>query len=89
MFKFIRYFIMAWREYPCFMRFMEGLKENSPEAYKQMYEEDRARGVEPEYKSRFDYALRNAKIHYAHRDRFGRKCRKYGGNCENCNAKHC
>ena len=89
MFKFIRYFIMEWRNYQHYMRYREHLKTNNPEAYEKMCESDRARGIEPEYKSRFDFALRNAKIHYAHRDRYGRKCRKAGGNCENCTAKHC
>lgn len=89
MFKFIQYFIMQWKYYPQYMFFVEKLKENSPEEYEKMCESDRVRGVDPEYKSRFDFAWRNAKIHYAHRDRYGRKCRKYGGDCERCNAKHC
>lgn len=89
MFKFIRYFIMGWRTYPHFMGWLECFKSKTPEEYKQMCELDRARGVEPEFKSRFDYALRTARSHYAHRDKYGRKCRKYGGDCDRCNAKHC
>ena len=40
-------------------------------------------------KNRFDFAWTLAKLHYAHRDRYGRKCKKYNGDCEKCNAKHC
>jgi hypothetical protein len=89
MFKFIRYFILAWKEYSGVMRFIEMFKRDNPEEYEKMCESDRAHGIDPEYKSRFDYALKTARFCYAHRDRYGRKCRKAGGDCDNCNAKHC
>lgn len=89
MFKFIRYFITAWTQYPHFMGFAEHMKRNNPEEYTKMCEADKERGIDPEYKSRLDFAVRNARIHYAHRDRYGRKCRKFAGDCERCTAKHC
>lgn len=89
MIRFIRYFIMEWRNYPHYEAFRENLSTKCPEEYAKMYKSDIARGINPEYKSRFDFALRNALVHYAHRDRYGRKCREFGGNCEICTAKHC
>lgn len=88
MYKFIRYFVNQWRAYPQFRQFcteyigmdkFEELagKDRDPEKSRRMLN------------SRFCYAYENAKIYYAHRDRYGRKCRKFAGNCEICNAKHC
>ena len=85
MYKFIRYFINAWVNYPSFIAFCNRF---SDEQKKAMEAEDAKRGIKP-YRSRFDYAYKNAKIHYSHRDRYGRKCKKYKGDCEMCNAKHC
>lgn len=80
MFKFIRYFIMEWRYYPMLMAFWD----SRPKLQSELKEKG-----EWFPKSRFDYALKTAKVHYKHRDRYGRKCRKFAGNCERCNAKHC
>ena len=85
MIKFIKYFFLAWKEYPHLKAFMGRF---TPEQIKEMEKMDEKRGIKP-YKNRFDYALRSAKIHYAHRDRYGSKCKKYHGDCERCNAKHC
>lgn len=88
MYKFIRYFIMGWQEYPSFKHFCDyhfGVART--EAVNQMDKDpERARKM---CNSRFWYAIETAKVYYKHRDRYGRKCRKFGGDCEKCNAKHC
>lgn len=86
MYKFIRYFIMGWKNYPSMMAWRKA--HFTDEQIKEMEKEDARRGIAP-VNSRFDYALMSAKVHYNHRDRYGRKCRKYNGDCERCNAKHC
>lgn len=88
MIKFIKYFVYEWRKYPRFNAYRKCLKKKSPKAYAEMEGADAERGIKP-YKNRLDYAWRNAKIRWSHRDRYGRKCRKHGGNCEKCNARHC
>lgn len=85
MIKFIRNLIASWRGYPDYIIF---LSRFSDEQKKHMEALDAKSGIKP-YKNRFDYAYRNAKIYHAHRDRYGRKCRKYKGDCVKCNAKHC
>ena len=75
MIKWLIYFFQAWRGFPAFKSFCEA--------------QGVAEQMKKDYKGRFDYAKKNAKTHYAHRDKYGRKCRKHGGDCEKCNAKHC
>ena len=41
------------------------------------------------YSSRWRFAWKMTAIEWRHRDRYGRKCRKLGGNCARCKAKHC
>ena len=86
--KFIKYFICEWFNYPCYKDYKADLKKRNPKEFRKMEAEDRKKGIKP-YKNRFDFAFRIAKIKYAHRDRYGRKCRKYGFDCDKCNAKHC
>lgn len=57
MIRFIRFFIGNWKDYPCFRAFCD--------ARPHMMAEARARG-DYIYKSRFDYARRNAKLYYKH-----------------------
>lgn len=86
MFKFIRYFIYGWRDYPVMMEWRNDLFTDKE--IKDMEKEDAKRGISP-VNTRFEYALMTARVHYSHRDRYGRKCRKFEGDCERCNAKHC
>ena len=67
MLKFIRYFIYEWRNYPLFFGYAAQIKANNPKLYAEMEASDRKKGIKP-YKSRFDFALRNAKIRYNHRN---------------------
>ena len=41
------------------------------------------------FPSRWRYTWKMLGIEWKHRDRYGRKCRRAGGNCARCNAKHC
>ena len=86
MYKFIRHFIAGWLNYPHLMAWTK--RHFTSEQRRKMEQSDRERGIKP-YKNRFGYAYRLAKVYYAHRDRYGRKCRKYNGDCERCSAKHC
>ena len=70
--KFIRYFIYEWKKHPRYMAFMENMKKRKPKKFREYERSNRARGIKP-YKNRFDFAFRNAKILYAHRDKYGRK----------------
>lgn len=80
--KFLKYFIWQWKDYTHFKAYIEHFKQEYPEEWKKSEESDRERGIKP-YKNRFDFALRNAKIRYAHRKDYDR-CLKYKGNCEKC-----
>lgn len=84
--RFARYFYCSWKNYPCYMCFAQ--KHFSKEQREEMEQSDRECGIEP-YKGRFDYAWRSAKSFWAHRDRYGRKCRKFNADCKRCDAKHC
>lgn len=86
MIKFIRHFINEWFNYPSFVAWSKA--HFTEEQLREMERTDAQRGIKP-IRNRFDYAWKNAKIHYAHRDRYGRKCKKNGGDCNKCNAKHC
>lgn len=86
MYRFIRHFIYEWSNYPQMIAWRNA--HFTDEQIKEMEKKDLKRGIKP-YKNRFDYAFRNSKIYYLHRDRYGRKCKKYGGNCDICDAKHC
>ena len=77
---------MGWVNYPAFDSWR---KTHFTEAQrKEMEKSDAEKGIAP-VNTRLEYALSTAKVHYAHRDRYGRKCRKYNGDCKRCNAKHC
>lgn len=86
MYKFIRCFLNAWVTYPQHCEFCNN--HFTAEQMKTMVESDAERGIK-QPRNRFEYALMIAKIHYAHRDRYGKKCLKFNGDCEKCNAKHC
>lgn len=86
MFKFIRYFFIGWMDFPAFDAWKKALFTDAQ--LKEMEKSDAKRGIAPG-NTRFAYALSTAKVHYRHRDRYGRKCKKNNGNCEKCNAKHC
>lgn len=86
MIKFIRYFLIGWMQYPQFNAWRKA--HFTDVQLKEMEKEDAKRGIAP-VNTRFEYALSTAKVHYRHRDRYGRKCKKYKGNCSKCKAKHC
>jgi len=78
--KFIKYFIYQWLDYPIFKAYWDRLPKRRKEI------EDKGEWFP---KNRFDYAWTLTKIRYKHRDQYGHKCKKYNGDCEKCNAKHC
>lgn len=73
--KFLRYFMHNWYGFPTFKWFCEsrGLKW-------------KGKNPKEQYRNRFDYAWKNAKIQYAHRDMYSKRCT---GMCETCKLKHC
>lgn len=77
---------MGWGQYPQHKHFCN--THFTVEQMKEMAEEDAKRGIK-QPRNRFEYALMIAKCHYAHRDRYSKKCLKFHGDCEKCNAKHC
>lgn len=72
---FIKYFMIEWRKFPSFKWFCES-----------RHLKWKGKDPKEQYRNRFDYAFRNAKIRYAHKDRYSKKCT---GDCENCKLKHC
>lgn len=76
-------------------RFMYHLREyndvmNYMESHPRVKQEAVMRGEYADFfSSRWRYAWKMTGIEWRHRDRYGRKCRKAGGNCARCNAKHC
>ena len=86
MFRFIKYFVYEWRNYPWHKAWCDDYKNREPDTFRKMEQSDLKRGIKP-YKNRFDFAFRNAKIKTLHCDVYGRKCRKFGGNCDICNSK--
>ncbi|GEM_PF-6239014 len=77
--KFIRYFLMYWTDYPFFKAFW------TPERIQHLVEQS-AEDAKFLEKNRFQYAWELARIQWAHRDRYSRRCT---GDCENCKLKHC
>jgi hypothetical protein len=65
------------------MSFAEKFKKLHPEEFAKMEQSDKEKGIKP-YKNRLDFAFRNAKIRCSYCDRYGKKCRKFGGNCDIC-----
>ena len=66
MFRFIKYFIGAWKDYPSFLSFSRELEKKNPGKLKKMEKADLKCGIKP-YSGRFDFAIRNAKIKYRHK----------------------
>lgn len=58
--RFIRFFIMGWRDYPHYEAFRKALSEKCPEDYAAWCGSDIERGVKPTYDSRFEFAWRTA-----------------------------
>lgn len=77
MIRFIQHFAMYWREYDSFLYYWSERKEQL---------EKLIDAGEYWYKSRFDYAWKNAVLWWKHRDQYSKKCH---GDCENCKAKNC
>ena len=42
-----------------------------------------------DYKNRLDFAIKNTKVWWKHRDQYSKKCFKVNGDCEKCKSKHC
>ena len=66
MIRFIRFFMMGWKDYPQYISFYTSLKERKPLEVKRMEESDMRRGIKP-YRGRLDFAFRHAKIYMKHR----------------------
>ena len=77
MIRFAKYFVYHWREYTFFRWFWSERQEQ--------YQELIDKG-EYHYKNRFDFAWRNAKVQWKHRDRYSKRCT---GDCEHCKLQHC
>ena len=88
MIMLIKRFIYEWAKFPSFKKFEELSRNVNPEEYQKGIDSDLKRGIKP-YRNRLDYAVRNTKMHWKYRDRYGRKCRAVGGDCDKCKAKHC
>lgn len=80
--RMIRWFVYYLQNYERFIRFLDSrpvLKQRSV--------------MSGEYancfSSRWRYALTMTLILWKHRDRYGWKCRRIGGNCAKCKEKHC
>lgn len=88
MFRFLRYFALRWYDYDSYRWFCDEHlgEEKFEEIMKREKDPVRARRM---HNSRFWYALEGVRVMWRHRDRYGRKCRKYSGDCMVCNAKHC
>lgn len=78
--RFIRIFVQYLFAYDSFVAFWSKREE-----IRKQFED----AGDEWYKNRFDYAWKNTVLWWRHRDRYGRKCRKFHGDCERCNAKHC